>query len=251
MSANSSLIRPDLSLAGRVFVDGPTGNVAIGDISSYNTTVAPVAKLEVDGDALVRGHLTFDDSNGDSSLVVVPSNPAALTLKDAASSPVVYAVVNSDTGRLETHAPLHVLDTRVEAKDDHPTGLQITAEAGNPMLTFDTTDGAENVVASYRITVEDASDSCGTSTDATCALNASVVVAGGLTVTKKSFLTGARRGERRTNREVSRASRRVAGWSRLFFFSRLVVRRRTCATPSVLLASRLRRPRTSKNIISY
>ena len=113
-----------------VFVDGPTGNVAIGDISSYNTTVAPVAKLEVDGDALVRGHLTFDDSNGDSSLVVVPSNPAALTLKDAASTPVVYAVVNSDTGRLETHAPLHVLDTRVEAKDDHPTGLQITAEAG-------------------------------------------------------------------------------------------------------------------------
>ena len=228
VSANSSLIRPDLSLAGRVFVDGPTGNVAIGDISSYNTTVAPVAKLEVDGDALVRGHLTFDDSNGDSSLVVVPSNPAALTLKDAASTPVVYAVVNSDTGRLETHAPLHVLDTRVEARDDHPTGLQITAEAGNPMLTFDTTNGAENVVSSYRITVEDASDSCGTSTDATCAFNASVVAAGGLTVTKKSFLTGARRGERRRNREARFSSRRkVPGWCSLVFFFRRARRLRS------------------------
>ena len=28
------------------------------------------------------------------------------------------------------------------------------------MLTFDTTDGAENLVASYRLTVDDASDGC-------------------------------------------------------------------------------------------
>ena len=190
MSANSSVIRPDLSLAGRVFVDGPTGNVAVGDVSKYNATVAPIAKLEVDGDALVRGDITFDDSDGDSSVVVPSSSSAALSFVDAKTTPITYAVVNSNTGRLETHAPLRILDTRVEARDDHPTGLQITAEAGNPMLTFDTTDGAENLVARYRLTVDDASDACDTSANATCARNASVVAAGGLAVTKKTFLGG-------------------------------------------------------------
>jgi len=164
----------------------------VGDISTYNdTSGAPAQKLEVDGSAMVRGDVVFHNSNGESSIVVLDSNANALAVKDAGASPITYWKINSDSQRLETHAPIHILDTRIEAKDNDATGLQFTAEAGNPIVTLDTTDSAENVKVSYPINAQDATDSCATSVDGTCSALASVVTTGGLTVGKKTFMTGA------------------------------------------------------------
>ena len=149
---NTTVTRPNFSVVGRLFVHGPSGNVAVGDISTYNdTSGAPARKLEVDGSAMIRGDVVFHNSNGESSIVVLDSNANALTVKDAGASPITYWKINSDSQRLETHAPIHVLDTRIEAKDNDANGLQITAEAGNPIVTLDTTDSAENVKVAYPI----------------------------------------------------------------------------------------------------
>ena len=195
------MTRPDVSLAGRLFVHGPTGNVAVGDYTSYNDTAAPTSRFEVDGDSLLRGSVRFDNSNGESALTVQDQNPTALTIEDQASpSPVTYAVVNSQTSRLELHAPLHVLDTRIEAKDDEAVGLRITAEAGNDLLVFDTTDDLENVAAKVPINADDATDACGTEEDSgACADLASVRIAGGLVVGKRTFMTGATKNPKPTD----------------------------------------------------
>ena len=140
---------------------------------------------------MVRGDVVFHNSNGESSIVVLDSNANALAVKDAGASPITYWKINSDSQRLETHAPIHILDTRIEAKDNDANGLQFTAEAGNPMVTLDTTDSAENVKVAYPINANDATDSCATSVDGTCSALASVVTTGGLTVGKKTFMTGA------------------------------------------------------------
>jgi hypothetical protein len=118
-------------------------------------------------------------------------NPTALTVQDEGSTPVKYFVVNSKSERLETHTPLHILDTRIEAVDNNAAGLSITAEEGNPLLTFDTTDGFENVKAIKPLNAVDATDSCGTGTVGTCSNFASLVTTGGLTVGMKTFMTGA------------------------------------------------------------
>lgn len=191
VSADPSTTRPDFSLVGRVWVDGPTGNVGVGDISLFNATAAPATKLEVDGAATVRGNLVFDESNGANAITVRDGAAAALTLKDRGSTPVTYVTVNSASERVEMHAPLHFTgDQRLEAQDNVAAGLQITAEAGNPLLVFDTRDGAENVVSKVPVNVEDTTDACSTSVDTSCALNASVVTDGGLVVGKKTFMTG-------------------------------------------------------------
>ena len=191
VSADPSTTRPDFSLVGRVWVDGPTGNVGVGDISLFNATAAPATKLEVDGAATVRGDLVFDESNGANAITVRDGAAAALTLKDRGSTPVTYVTVNSASERVEMHAPLHFTgDQRLEAQDNVAAGLQITAEAGNPLLVFDTRDGAENVVSKVPVNVEDSTDACSTSVDTSCALNASVVTDGGLVVGKKTFMTG-------------------------------------------------------------
>ena len=190
--ANTTVTRPNFSVVGRLFVHGPSGNVAVGDISTYNdTSGSPAQKLEVDGSAMIRGDVVFHNSNGESSIVVLDSNANALTVKDAGASPITYWKINSDSQRLETHAPIHILDTRIEAKDNDANGLQFTAEAGNPIVTLDTTDSAENVKVAYPINARDATDSCATSVDGTCSALASVVTTGGLTVGKKTFMTGA------------------------------------------------------------
>ena len=191
LDVNTTITRPNFSVVGRVFVHGTSGNVAVGDISSYNdTSGAPAQKLEVDGSTMVRGDVVFDNSNGESSIVVLDANAEALTVKDAGASPVTYWKINSHSGRLETHAPLHILDTRIEALDNSTTGLQFTAEAGNPMVTLDTSDSAENVKVAYPLNAQDTTDSCDTSVDGTCGALASVVATGGLTVGKKTFMTG-------------------------------------------------------------
>ena len=108
-----------------------------------------------------------------------------------ATSPVTYFTFNSVSKRVEMHAPLHFTgDQRLEAQDNAAVGLQITAEAGNALLVFDTRDGAENVVSKVPVNVEDTTDACATSVDTNCALNASVVTDGGLVVGKKTFMTG-------------------------------------------------------------
>ena len=53
------MTRPDVSLAGRLFVHGPTGNVAVGDYTSYNDTAAPTSRFEVDGYWMVMGCVWF------------------------------------------------------------------------------------------------------------------------------------------------------------------------------------------------
>ena len=183
--------RPSWNAMGRLYVHGPSGNVAVGDISRYNDKSYPSQRLEVDGSSLLHGSITFNNRNGESKMIVQENNPTALTMQDQASNPVKYLVVNSKTARLETHAPLHVLDKRVEAVDNAADGLSVTAEAGNPLLTFDTIDGAENVKAIKPLNAVDATDSCGTQTYGTCANAASLVTTGGLTVGKKTFMTGA------------------------------------------------------------
>ena len=192
VSADPSATRPDFSLVGRVWVDGPTGHVGVGDISLYNATAAPATRLEVDGTATIRGDLVFDDANGANALTVRDAAANALVVKDRdAATPVTYLTVNSDSKRVEMHAPLHFTgDQRLEAQDNAAVGLQITAEAGNALLAFDTRDGAENVVSKVPVNVEDATDACATSVDTNCALNASVVTDGGLVVGKKTFMTG-------------------------------------------------------------
>lgn len=191
VSADPSTTRPDFSLVGRVWVDGPTGNVGVGDISLFNATAAPATKLEVDGTVTVRGDVVFDESNGANKITVRDGASSALTLKDRGSTPVTYVTVNSASARVEMHAPLHFTgDQRLEAQDNAAAGLQITAEAGNPLLVFDTRDGAENVVAKVPVNVEDTTDACATSVDTSCALDASVVTDGGLVVGKKTFMTG-------------------------------------------------------------
>ena len=67
----------------------------------------------------------------------------------------------------------------------------VTAEEGNPLMTFDTTDGAENVKAIKPLNAVDATDSCDTGTYGRCGNLASLTTAGGLTVGKKTFMTGA------------------------------------------------------------
>ena len=191
VSADPSTTRPDFSLVGRVWVDGPTGNVGVGDISLFNATAAPATKLEVDGAVTVRGDVVFDESNGANAITVRDGASSALTLKDRGVTPVTYVTVNSASARVEMHAPLHFTgDQRLEAQDNAAAGLQITAEAGNPLLVFDTRDGAENVVSKVPVNVEDTTDACATSVDTSCALDASVVTDGGLVVGKKTFMTG-------------------------------------------------------------
>ena len=116
------------------------------------------------------------------------------TLKDQNSpSAQTYLVVDSVTQRLEVHAPLHVQNTSIEALDNAAVGLQITADQNNPMVVFDTRDGAENVKSNYPVNVIDATDACATSASGACGAAASVVTAGGLVVGKKTYLTGAAR----------------------------------------------------------
>ena len=101
--------------------------------------------------------------------------------------------MDSVTQRLEVHAPLHVQNTSIEALDNAAVGLQITADQNNPMVVFDTRDGAENVKSNYPVNVIDATDACATSASGACGAAASVVTAGGLVVGKKTYLTGAAR----------------------------------------------------------
>ena len=191
VSANSSVTRPDFSLVGRVWVDGPTGYVGVGDLSLYNATSAPVSRLEVDGATQIRGDLIFNDVHGANAITVADAAAAALIVKDRAAIPVTYAVVNSDTRRLEMHAPLRFVgDQRVEAKDNDASGLQFTAEAGNTLLVFDTRTAAQNIISKVPLNVEDTSEACTTSVNTLCALSASVVTDGGLVVGKKTFMTG-------------------------------------------------------------
>jgi hypothetical protein len=58
------------------------------------------------------------------------------------------------------------------------------------MMTFDTRDGAENVKVAYPVNAMNATDSCGTGTYTSCSALASLVTTGGLTVGKKTFMTG-------------------------------------------------------------
>ena len=78
---DTSTTRPSWSGVGRLYVDGPTGNVAVGDIAKYNSTSVPSARFEVDGSSLLRCSVTFDNSNGESAIVVQGANANALTLK--------------------------------------------------------------------------------------------------------------------------------------------------------------------------
>ena len=213
VSADPAVTRPDFSLVGRVWVDGPTGHVGVGDLSLYNATAAPATRLEVDGTATIRGDLVFDDANGANALTVRDAAANALVVKDRdAATPVTYFTVNSDSKRVEMHAPLHFTgDQRLEAQDNAAVGLQITAEAGNALLVFDTRDGSENVVSKVPVNVEDATDACATSVDTNCALNASVVTDGGLVVGKKTFMTG-------TARPYEISGTRLVARIRVFFF---------------------------------
>ncbi len=79
VSANPSMTRPDFSAVGRLWIDGVTGNVGVGDLALYNSAVAPSSRLEVDGDAQIRGDLRFNDVNGANAVTVPGSAPAALT----------------------------------------------------------------------------------------------------------------------------------------------------------------------------
>jgi hypothetical protein len=166
----------------------------------------------VDGAATIRGDLVFDDANGANALTVRDAAANALTVKDRDATPVTYLTVNSVSKRLEMHAPLHFTgDQRLEAQDNAAVGLQITAEAGNALLVFDTRDGSENVVSKVPVNVEDATDACATSVDTNCALNASVVTDGGLVVGKKTFMTG-------TARPYEISGTRLVARIRVFFF---------------------------------
>jgi len=51
--------RPSWSGVGRLYVHGPSGNVAVGDISRYNDRNYPAQRLEVDGSALIHGRDDF------------------------------------------------------------------------------------------------------------------------------------------------------------------------------------------------
>jgi hypothetical protein len=62
--------RPSWNAMGRFYVHGPSGNVAVGDISVYNDDNYPTSRLEVDGSALLHGSVTFNNRNGESSLIV-------------------------------------------------------------------------------------------------------------------------------------------------------------------------------------
>ena len=209
VSADPSATRPDFSLVGRVWVDGPTGRVGVGDLSLFNATAAPATKLDVDGAATLRGDLIFDNVNGGNAATVPDASAAALVLRDRGSTPVTYVTVNSVSSRFEMHAPLHFAgDQRLEAKDNDAAGLAITAEAGNPLLVFDTRDGAERVVGKVGVDAEDTTDACATSVDTSCALKASVVTHGGLVVGKKTFMTGTKRRRRLSSRDRCAFSRR-------------------------------------------
>ena len=80
---------------GRLYVHGPSGNVAVGDISRYNDKDYPSQRLEVDGSSLLHGSVTFNNRNGESRMIVQEDNPTALTMQDQRSDPVKYFVVNS------------------------------------------------------------------------------------------------------------------------------------------------------------
>lgn len=258
VSADPSTTRPDFSLVGRVWVDGPTGNVGVGDISLFNATAAPATKLEVDGAVTVRGDVVFDESNGANAITVRDGASSALTLKDRGVTPVTYVTVNSASARVEMHAPLHFTgDQRLEAQDNAAAGLQITAEAGNPLLVFDTRDGAENVVSKVPVNVEDTTDACATSVDTSCALDASVVTDGGLVVGKKTFMTGTAAAESANSAGFFFLStldaRRFYAASRVFF----LFRTRLARTPSRLSPfvrsspARATTAHDEQNIISY
>ena len=250
VSADPSTTRPDFSLVGRVWVDGPTGNVGVGDISLFNATAAPATKLEVDGDVTVRGDVVFDESNGANAITVRDGASSALTLKDRGVTPVTYVTVNSASERVEMHAPLHFTgDQRLEAQDNAAAGLQITAEAGNPLLVFDTRDGAENVVSKVPVNVEDTTDACATSVDTSCALDASVVTDGGLVVGKKTFMTGTAAAESADSTPLAfffsseRSTKRVHAASRVFFFFSFPNASRANAVPSLAFRSLFSRAR--------
>jgi len=249
VSPDPAVSRPDFSLVGRVWVDGPTGHVGVGDISLYNATAAPATRLEVDGTATIRGDLVFDDANGANALTVRDAAANALVVKDRdAATPVTYLTVNSDSKRLEMHAPLHFTgDQRLEAQDNAAVGLQITAEAGNALLVFDTPDGAENVVSKVPVNVEDATDACATSVDTNCALNASVVTDGGLVVGKKTFMTGTRYARMMRFPGRRRSSRPKNIWV-FFFFS---FRERPSRDGRATSGSRATTAHDDQKIISY
>ena len=183
--------RPSWNAMGRFYVHGPSGNVAVGDISRYNDKNYPSQRFEVDGNSLLHGSVTFNNRNGESSIITENDNPTALTMQDKDSNPTKYFVVNSRSKRLETHTPLHIRDTRIEAVDNSAGGLHVTAEEGNTLLTFDTRDGAENVKAIKPLNAVDGTDTCGTGTYGKCTELAALTTTGGLTVEKKTFLTGA------------------------------------------------------------
>lgn len=192
VSANPSMTRPDFSAVGRLWIDGVTGNVGVGDLALYNSAVAPSSRLEVDGDAQIRGDLRFNDVNGANAVTVPGSAPAALTIADDDSgTPTTYFTINSVSKGTEIHAPLRFVgDQTLDATPNLPAGLEVTDGAGNAMLVFDTQTGTSNVIGHVPVNVIDLTDACATSVDTACVVKASVVTDGGLVVGKKTFMTG-------------------------------------------------------------
>lgn len=191
VSANSSVTRPDYSLLGRVWVDGPSGNVGIGDLTLYNSAAAPSSRLEIDGNEQIRGNLIFNNVNGVNQITVNDASAAALSLTDRAATPTTYFTINSISKVIELNAPLQFVgDQGLVATPNMAQGLQFTDGAGNSMLVFDTQTGAENLIAHVPVNAIDTTDACDTSADSTCALKAAVVTSGGLVVGKKTFMTG-------------------------------------------------------------
>mmetsp|Transcript_14579 Transcript_14579/g.47860 ORF Transcript_14579/g.47860 Transcript_14579/m.47860 type:complete len:736 (-) Transcript_14579:245-2452(-) len=155
--ASGNVGRPNFSAMGRMFVHGNTGNVGVGDMSTYNDTAPPAYRLEVDGTTMLHGSLLFDNSNGESVLEVLEDNEVALTTQDVGG--VVYSVVNTKNGTTEFQRPIHMESAMIIAKTDTYEGLGVYSDWNTQVLQFDTQEGQEQMVAHKPLRFEGSSAS--------------------------------------------------------------------------------------------
>ena len=127
-----------------MFLHNQSGNVGIG--SKFGKDLPPAERLDVDGNANLKGTLFFEHRDSGNAVVVPDSEVQSLVVR--ASGGATFFTLDSSEQHVNVHSPLRFFggsSSKILLPSDTANALAIDTYSGSPLATVQTSDGNEKL----------------------------------------------------------------------------------------------------------
>ena len=127
-----------------MFLHNQSGNVGIG--SKFGKDLPPAERLDVDGNANLKGTLFFEHRDRGNAIVVPDGEAQSLVVR--ASGGATFFTLDSYEQHVNVHSPLRFFggsSSKILLPSDTANALAIDTYSGSPLATVQTSDGNEKL----------------------------------------------------------------------------------------------------------